>query len=124
MTKNGFLARSHLAQIIKILQHRNFPAKIMFVTFCCFHWKILLKTEDSPEEQPVRDGLAHHEGGDEVLDRSGLPTVGTKHKGVHAALAPQVVQHRDVGVHVVDVVRVRRILAVRPFVRGLRGNRY
>ena len=65
------------------------------------------------------DGLAHHEGGDEVLDRSGLPTVGTKHKGVHAALAPQVVQHRDVGVHVVDVVGVGGILAVRPLVRSL-----
>ena len=45
--------------------------------------------------------------------------MGTKHKSIETAFMPQMVQHRDVGVHVVDVVGVGRVLAVCPFVRGL-----
>ena len=67
----------------------------------------------------MRDGLTHHESGDKMLDWAGFTTVGTKHKGVQAALVSQMVQHRDVGVHVVDVVGVGGILAVRPLVRSL-----
>ena len=47
--------------------------------------------------------------------------MGAKHKGVETALVPQMVEHRDVGVHVVDVVGVGRVLAVCPLVRGLQG---
>ena len=54
-----------------------------------------------------------------MLDWAGFTTVGTKHKGVQPALVSQMVQHRDVGVHVVDVVGVRGVLAVCPLVRGL-----
>ena len=50
-----------------------------------------------------------------------LTAVGAKHKGVETALVPQMVEHRDVGVHVVDVVGVGRVLAVCPLVRGLQG---
>ena len=50
-----------------------------------------------------------------------LTAVRTKHEGVETALVPQMVQHRDVGVHVVDVVGVGRVLAVRPLIRGLQG---
>ena len=32
------------------------------------------------------DGFTHHEGGDEVLDRTGLPAVGTEHKRVQTAV--------------------------------------
>ena len=54
-----------------------------------------------------------------MLGRAGFTTVGTKHESVHPALVPQMVQHRDVGVHVVDVVGVGGVLAVCPLVRGL-----
>ena len=54
------------------------------------------------------------------LDRAGLPTMRAKHKGVQPPLVSQVVQLDDVGVHVVDVVRVRRVLVVCPLVRSLR----
>ena len=67
----------------------------------------------------MRDGLTHHESGDQMLDWAGFTTVGTKHKGVQAALVSQMVQHRDVGVHVVYVVGVGGIFAVRPLVRSL-----
>ena len=45
--------------------------------------------------------------------------MGAKHEGVETAFVPQMVQHRDVGVHVVDVVGVGRVLAVCPLIRGL-----
>ena len=54
------------------------------------------------------------------LDRAGLPTMWAKHKGVQPPLVSQVVQLDDVGVHVVDVVRVWRVLVVCPLVRSLR----
>ena len=40
-------------------------------------------------------------------------------EGVQPPLVSQVVQLDDVGVHVVDVVRVRRVLVVCPLVRSL-----
>ena len=44
-------------------------------------------------------------------------------EGVQPPLVSQVVQLDDVGVHVVDVVRVRRVLVVCPLVRSLRRIR-
>ena len=46
-----------------------------------------------------------------------LAAVRPEHEGVEVALGAEVVERRDVGVHVVDVVRVRRVLALRPRVR-------
>ena len=57
------------------------------------------------------------------LDRAGLPAMRAKHEGVQPPLVSQVVQLDDVGVHVVDVVRVRRGLVVCPLVRSLRRIR-
>ena len=53
------------------------------------------------------------------LDRAGLPAMRAEDEGVQPPLVSQVVQLDDVGVHVVDVVRVRRILVVCPLVRSL-----
>ena len=38
-----------------------------------------------PEQQPVGDALAHHEGGDQVLHGASLATVGAEHEGVQAS---------------------------------------
>ena len=54
------------------------------------------------------------------LDRAGLPAMRAEDEGVQPPLVSQVVQLDDVGVHVVDVVRVRRVLVVCPLVRSLR----
>ena len=51
-----------------------------------------------------------------------LTAVGPKHEGVETALVPQMVQHRDIGVHVVDVIGVGWVLAVCPLIRGLQGG--
>ena len=53
------------------------------------------------------------------LDRAGLPAMRAEDEGVQPPLVSQVVQLDDVGVHVVDVVRVRRVLVVCPLVRSL-----
>ena len=70
----------------------------------------------------MRDGLTHHEGRDKVLHGPSFSTMGTKHEGVETTLVPQMVQHRDIGVHVVDVVGVRGVLTVRPLIRGLQDT--
>ena len=43
--------------------------------------------------------------------------MGPQDEGVESSVAPEVVQDGHVGEHVVDVVRVRRILVVVPFFR-------
>ena len=60
------------------------------------------------------DGVAHEEGRHQVLDRPGLATVRPEGEGVEAARLPQLVEDRDVGEHVVQVIRVRRVLTTIP----------
>ena len=67
-----------------------------------------------PQLEAVGDGVAHDEGGHEVLDGPGLAAVGPEVEGVEAARLPEVVQDRDVGEHVEQVVRVRRVLTRSP----------
>ena len=69
-----------------------------------------------PQQEAVGDGLAHHEGGHEVLHGPRLAAVGPEVEGVEAALRPQLVQHAEVGVGVVQVVGVRRVLVPAPLI--------
>ena len=45
-----------------------------------------------------------------MIGRAGLATMWPKIERIHVALASKVVEHLQVGVHIVDVVDVRRIL--------------
>ena len=78
----------------------------------------ILEDGHLPELEAVRDGVAHQEGGDEVLDGPGLTAVRPKLEGVEAAGLPEVVEDRDVGEHVVQIVRVGWVLGRCP----LKGN--
>jgi hypothetical protein len=53
-----------------------------------------------------------------VLNRSCLSAVRPENKSVQSSVSPEVVEHRHVGVHVVDVVGVGRVLVVVPHLRG------
>ena len=52
-----------------------------------------------------------------MLDRPSFAAVGPQHEGVQASVTPEVVQDGHVCEHVVDVVRVRRVLVVVPLFR-------
>ena len=83
----------------------------------------------------MRDGLAHHEGGDKVLNSARLSTVGAEVERVETSeqagkwsilstkpmssspLRTQLVQYGDVCIGVVDVIGIRRVLVPRPLVR-------
>jgi len=52
-----------------------------------------------------------------MLDRTSLSTVRPQDESVQSPVSPEVVQDGHVGVHVVDVVRVRRVLVVVPLLR-------
>ena len=54
-----------------------------------------------------------------MLHGPGLAAVGPEVEGVEAALGPQLVQHAEVGVGVVQVVGVRRVLVPAPLVRAV-----
>ena len=50
---------------------------------------------------------------------NGFTTVWSQHERVYAPFRTEVIQHRHiiVGVHVLDVVRIRRILVLAPLIR-------
>ena len=53
-----------------------------------------------------------------MLHGSRLPAVRPEHERVKTPLSSEVVQRRDVGEHVVDVVRVGRVLPLCPLLGG------
>ena len=55
------------------------------------------------------------------LNRSSFPTVRPEDKCVESSHVPEVVELGHVGKHVVEVVGVGGVLAVRPLIRGLQG---
>ena len=63
------------------------------------------------------DGVAHHEGGDKVLDRPRLSTVRSEAEGVHTSFLPQLVENCQVDEGVVQVVGVGRVLVTSPIIR-------
>ena len=52
-----------------------------------------------------------------MLQWTGFTTVRSQHECVHAPFRAEVIQHRHVGVHAVDVVRIWRILVLAPLIR-------
>ena len=74
----------------------------------------ILENRHLPELEAVVDGVAHDEGGHQVLHGPSLAAVRSEVEGVEAARLPEVVQDCDVGEHVVQVVRVRWVLAGGP----------
>ena len=121
-----FLICRHLCEVVEVLDHRGLQ-RICYV-------KKKKESVNLSEKQSVRDGLAHHEGGDKVLNSARLSTVGAEVERVETSeqagemkyfrklmvsvpLCTQLVQNRDVGISVVDVIGVRRVLVPRPLVR-------
>ena len=74
----------------------------------------ILEDGNLPEQEAVRDGVTHEEGRHQVLDRPGLAAVRPEGEGVEAAGLPQLVEDRDVGEHVIQVIRVRGVLPTLP----------
>ena len=70
-----------------------------------------------PQQEAMRDGLAHHEGGHQVLDWTSLATVRTEVECVEATLRSQLVEDSEVGEGVVEIVGIRRVLMPAPLVR-------
>ena len=60
------------------------------------------------------DGVAHEVSSHQVLNWPSLATVRSEGEGVEATGLPQLVEDRDVGKHVVQVVGVRWVLATIP----------
>ena len=127
----------YLAQIIEVLKNRNFP-EIKMELFCCFLWcfcsrYVCVFTWEAAHERWTHTSWKPRQGAglgqlhllililSYCQQDCFLTAVGTKNEGVKTAFMPQMVKHRDVGVHVVDVVGVGRVLAVCPLVRGLQG---
>ena len=75
-----------------------------------------------PQLEAVGDGVTHDEGGHQVLHGPGLAAVRPEVEGVEAPGLPEVVQDRDVGEHVVQVVRVRGVLIGGPLKPKNRRN--
>ena len=78
---------SHLAQIVEILDD----------------WGL-------PQQEAMRDGLTHHEGGHQMLDRPSLATMRPEVESVEATLHSQLVQGAEVHIGVVQIVGIGRIL--------------
>lgn len=64
----------------------------------------------------MRDGLTHHEGGNQMLDWTSLSTVRPEIEGIEATLRPQLVQGAQVDIGVVQVVGVGGILMPAPLI--------
>lgn len=54
--------------------------------------------------------LGKHESNNEMIRRAGLATMWSEIERIHVALASKVIEHLQVGVHIVDVIDVRWIL--------------
>ena len=65
-----FLICRHLCEVVEILDHRGLQR------ICSLKKK--KESVNLSEKQSVRDGLAHHEGGDKVLNSTRLSTVGSE----------------------------------------------
>ena len=65
-----FLICRHLCEVVEVLDHRSLQR-------ICYAKK-KKESVNLSEKQSVRDGLAHHEGGDKVLNSARLSTVGTE----------------------------------------------
>ena len=55
-----------------------------------------------------------------MVDRTGFTTMWSKTEYVHVAFSSEVVERLDIGVHVVDVVDVRRVFVRDPVLRQWR----
>ena len=60
----------HLCEVVEVLDHRGLQR-------ICYAKK-KKESVNLSEKQSVRDGLAHHEGGDKVLNSARLSTVGAE----------------------------------------------
>ena len=78
--------------------------------------KQILEDGDLPELEAVGDGVAHHEGRHQVLDRPRLPAVRPEGEGLEAPLFPQLVEDGQVDEGVVEIVGVGRVLLPGPLV--------
>eukprot|EP01137_Pigoraptor_chileana_P027974 Opistho-2@11329 len=92
----GAHGNAHLRQIVQILQHRHLA-----------------------QQNAVADRLRRQKRRREMVHRPRLSAVWAQLECVEAARLPHLVQHANVGIHVIDVVRVRGVLVLGP-VRGRR----
>ena len=65
-----FIISRHLCEVVEVLDHRSLQR-------ICYAKK-KKESVNLSEKQSVRDGLAHHEGGDKVLNSARLSTVGAE----------------------------------------------
>ena len=68
----------------------------------------------------MRDVVAQHKGGYEVIDVASFSSMRPVVKGVEAALLTEFVEGEEVGVHVVGVVNVGRVVGGLPLLGLLR----